>query len=213
MIKKPRVTKSGRAIHAPTPYAPSVTTPRRRGPYRRLHEASVCKTCRRGPSPRGNQIVFCDACNGAWHQCCHTPRIPDAVVVEEEREWVCSGCHNGENTVDDNKVGALRVPVTKQRRYLESLDQRQLVEMVLQLTTSSPDIKVFPVSLQSSSLEEEADAESYVDDTFYPAPGEGVRLPPESEDLVWLVDDDFAVFSHVYHDAPPMAMEGIEVSA
>ncbi|KAI9810910.1 MAG: hypothetical protein M1827_005769 [Pycnora praestabilis] len=32
----------------------------------------------------------------------------------------------------------------------------------------------------------------------YPKPGNGIRLPPEDEDLEWLVDDDYVVFSHTF---------------
>lgn len=34
----------------------------------------------------------------------------------------------------------------------------------------------------------------------HPKPGHGIRLPPESEDLPWLIDDDFLAFSHIYKD-------------
>lgn len=38
----------------------------------------------------------------------------------------------------------------------------------------------------------------------YPKPGHGLArtLPPESEDLPWLVDDNFEVFSHSWKGGP-----------
>ncbi|KAI4111513.1 MAG: hypothetical protein LQ345_006757, partial [Seirophora villosa] len=55
-------------------------------------EASVCKNCGRGHSPASNMIVFCDGCNGPWHQHCHDPPIPHDVIRIEEREWFCADC-------------------------------------------------------------------------------------------------------------------------
>lgn len=55
-------------------------------------EASVCKNCGRGHSPASNMIVFCDGCNGPWHQHCHDPPIPRDVIRIEEREWFCADC-------------------------------------------------------------------------------------------------------------------------
>jgi len=39
------------------------------------------------------------------------------------------------------------------------------------------------------------------DEPIYPKPGNGImaRLPPETEDLDWRVDDDFETFSHVVY--------------
>lgn len=60
--------------------------------YRKPGEASVCKNCGRGHSPRGNMIVFCDGCNTPWHQHCHDPPITAEVVRVEEKEWFCGDC-------------------------------------------------------------------------------------------------------------------------
>ena len=47
----------------------------------------------------------------------------------------------------------------------------------------------------------------------YPRPGQGLMrtLPPEQEDLQWLVDDDdrFGVFSHMYQVDPHAASSGM----
>lgn len=61
----------------------------------------MCRNCGRGHSPASNAIVFCDGCNGAWHQFCHDPLIGAEVVREVEREWVCSGCGGGRKVVGE----------------------------------------------------------------------------------------------------------------
>lgn len=89
----PTKTKSGRRVHRPTQYDPAVKTPtRRRGPYRRLAEATICRVCQRGYSPSKNMIVYCDGCNTPYHQYCHDPPIEDDVVKVEEKEWACIEC-------------------------------------------------------------------------------------------------------------------------
>ena len=60
--------------------------------YKKPGEASVCKNCGRGHSPKGNVIVFCDGCNTPWHQHCHDPPITAEVVRVEEKEWFCGDC-------------------------------------------------------------------------------------------------------------------------
>ena len=67
----------------------------------------MCRNCGRGHSPPSNAIVFCDGCNGPWHQFCHDPPIEGEVVRVEEREWVCAGCEGGrwEREVLEGRVG------------------------------------------------------------------------------------------------------------
>lgn len=89
----PTKTKSGRRVHRPTHFDPATKTPtRRRGPYRRHAEATVCRICQRGHSPQSNMIVFCDGCNTPYHQYCHDPPIGEDVVKVEEKEWFCADC-------------------------------------------------------------------------------------------------------------------------
>lgn len=39
--------------------------------------------------------------------------------------------------------------------------------------------------------------------THYPKSGNGLRIPPVTEDdLTWLIDDDFVAFTHLYHGQP-----------
>lgn len=39
----------------------------------------------------------------------------------------------------------------------------------------------------------------YDEDLPYPKAGNGIVLPPESEDMEWLIDDDYETFSHTVH--------------
>lgn len=87
--------QSSVAVTASRP-APDGTTEAVRGTgkkrFSRPGEASVCKNCGRGHSPASNMIVFCDGCNGPWHQYCHDPPISSEVIRIEEREWFCADC-------------------------------------------------------------------------------------------------------------------------
>ena len=86
-----RASRSGRAIKPPSTYIPTPDGKgRKRGPRKEI--SVVCGMCGRGNSPHNNPIVFCDGCNATWHQRCHTPVIPDAVLTVEETEWLCHKC-------------------------------------------------------------------------------------------------------------------------
>ncbi|KAI9821391.1 MAG: hypothetical protein M1832_003398 [Thelocarpon impressellum] len=202
----PTKTKSGRRITAPVTFAPPPKSPtrhRRRGPSRRTAEASTCRVCIRGHSPAGNVIVFCDGCNGAWHQLCHGPVISAEVVGEEGRDWFCAACKGG---MEGEKVGAEGLTEDVKQAYLTSLPHPTLVRLLLMASTNDPSLAIFPVSL--------ANATSAVDqanlvhgDIRYPPPGAGLaaRLPPENAQLGWLVDNDVygaeaEGLSHLYKD-------------
>ncbi|KAH9877588.1 hypothetical protein IAQ61_002955 [Plenodomus lingam] len=91
----PTRTKSGRSIHKPVVFVPTIPEPaqgvkRRRSTKTML--AAKCKTCHRETDPSNNRIVFCDACSTAYHQYCHTPPIDNEVVTVLEKEWLCSTC-------------------------------------------------------------------------------------------------------------------------
>lgn len=98
---RPIVTKSGRVTSKPTAYVPSAATDvltsggRPRRSYRRGPEHARCAKCARGHSPASNMIVFCDACEGAWHQWCHDPHIARAVIDVPELAWFCGACRRG----------------------------------------------------------------------------------------------------------------------
>jgi hypothetical protein len=53
---------------------------------------ATCLGCGRGHTPSNNAIVFCDDCNGAWHQHCHDPPIDSEVVAIQEAKWFCKEC-------------------------------------------------------------------------------------------------------------------------
>jgi len=90
----PKVTQSGRAVVKPTQFVPEVreSSARKRAPSRKTQEQALCKKCQRGHSPTTNQIVFCDGCNGGWHQMCHDPAISDEAVKDEKEPWFCTEC-------------------------------------------------------------------------------------------------------------------------
>lgn len=90
----PKVTQSGRAVVKPTQFVPEVRDSHRpkRGPSKKAQEQALCKRCGRGHSPESNMIVFCDGCNGGWHQMCHDPVVSDEAVKDETAPWFCADC-------------------------------------------------------------------------------------------------------------------------
>jgi len=69
-------------------------------------------------------------------------------------------------------------------------------------------LKVTNVSAQSNdAMTDEPRPDSsfedgYDEDLPYPKAGNGIILPPESEDLEWLLDDDYETFSHTVNGLP-----------
>ncbi|KAL8934366.1 MAG: hypothetical protein Q9216_005946, partial [Gyalolechia sp. 2 TL-2023] len=129
-------------------------------------EASVCKNCTRGHSPASNMIVFCDGCNGAWHQFCHDPPIPREVIRIEEQEWFCADCLvlREEKAHTEGKVSAetlslvevcpsspthdiqkqpFKLSSLQKRRYFQSLSPANLVSLLLHATILHPDLPIF----------------------------------------------------------------------
>lgn len=149
----PTTTKSGRAINRPTQYDPATKTPtRRRGPYRRMAEASVCRVCQRGHSPSRNLIVFCDGCNTPYHQYCHDPPVEDEVVKVEEKEWLCSYCTGSRQTAPTGglgeaelrtAVGGERLSLEERRAYFLRLPHASLVSLLLHATSLQPTLPLF----------------------------------------------------------------------
>jgi hypothetical protein len=90
----PRVTQSGRQVVKPTQFVPEIreSTRPKRGPSKKSQEHALCKRCGRGHSPESNMIVFCDGCNGGWHQMCHDPVVSDEAVKDETAPWFCADC-------------------------------------------------------------------------------------------------------------------------
>ncbi|EER37192.1 PHD finger containing protein Phf1 [Histoplasma capsulatum H143] len=184
-------TKSGRQIHRPTAFCPTLpgagsgspTGPdassssqarKRRRVYRKGKEMNItCKHCERAHSSAGNAIVFCDDCNRPWHQFCHDPPIEKEVVTVKELEWFCKECQppadaqpdempcpqqaSTNNRIDTSnhlptlpseiKVGGAQFSLEQKRGYLSSLSHSHLVDILLDLCTSAPELPIFPDNL------------------------------------------------------------------
>ncbi|KAL8787114.1 MAG: hypothetical protein Q9195_007942, partial [Heterodermia aff. obscurata] len=180
---------------------------------RKPGEAAVCKNCGRGHSPLSNMIVFCDGCNSPWHQHCHRPPITQDVIRIQEREWFCADCDilRQHQKLWSANISAQRMTLAEKRRYLSTLPPDSLVSLLLHATTIHPSLPIFkaakPPTQEAVQLVaqvpnqtlEQAAAEEELYDFFaerellpYPRAGHGVaaKLPPESEDLGMLLDED-----------------------
>ena len=186
---------------------------------RKPGEAAVCKNCGRGHSPLSNMIVFCDGCNTPWHQYCHNAPISQEVIQIAEAQWFCGDCEilRDEKKTWDGNISAERMTIAEKRRYLLTLPPENLVSILLQATTLHPGLPIFaaakPPTAEAIQLVtqtptqtlEQAAAEEELYDFFaerellpYPKAGHGVaaKLPPESEDLHILLDEDSVTYSH-----------------
>lgn len=194
-------TKSGRQVTRPSLYVPPTTMPtaskaavnspnasnrmtapatsarKRRRPIGKGKDINVsCVHCQRGHSPLTNVIVFCDECNGAWHQLCHDPPIDNEVVTVQEKEWRCRGCKPVPITiafptvvrsnpalqsrplgppahpplpVSQIEVGGEGYSRDERRGYLSSLSHATLVELLVTLSDHHPSVPMFPADLRS----------------------------------------------------------------
>ncbi|KAK2750941.1 hypothetical protein FQN57_000015 [Myotisia sp. PD_48] len=186
-------TKSGRQIHRPTVLykpenkpstsaSPDAQQPpkKRRRIYRKGKEVNVlCLQCDRGHSPDSNVIVFCDDCNGTWHQFCHDPPIEKEVVAVKEKEWFCSECRpvDASSSLTQGKeveptataaskqitqpltsnapsglVRSSRLSVSERRAYLSNLSHSTLVDLILDISSRRPDILIYPSNFQDRLL-------------------------------------------------------------
>ncbi|KAI9884037.1 MAG: transcription factor TFIIIB subunit brf1 [Watsoniomyces obsoletus] len=168
----PTKTKSGRRVHRPMQFDPATKTPtRRRGPYRRMAEATVCRTCQRGHSVPHNMIVFCDGCNTPYHQYCHDPPIDDEVVRVEEKEWLCMEClgvkskpllagvgmgmgtsasAGGIGEVDlRTAVSGEGLSAHEKRTYFTLLPIPSLINILMHATMVHPDLAIFAPDAKS----------------------------------------------------------------
>ncbi|KAF9739994.1 transferase family III-like protein [Paraphaeosphaeria minitans] len=192
----PTRTKSGRSVNKPVAFVPTIPEPTQTGKRRRSTKtilAAQCKTCHRGTDPTNNRIVFCDSCNTAYHQYCHDPPISNEVVTVLEKEWLCGPCERSKQTV------------------IEGTDGLTTAES-LSIDENSPSIN------PSGGLDQANYDDGYDSDppANYPKAGNGLAgtLRPESEDLQWLVDDNFEVFSHGWKgDGTGMGADGVLADA
>ncbi|KAH7138918.1 CoA-transferase family III domain-containing protein [Dendryphion nanum] len=172
----PTRTKSGRNVNKPVAFVPTLPEPTPAVKRRRTAKtilAAQCKTCHRGTDPGNNRIVFCDACNTAYHQYCHDPPIDSEVVTVLEKEWLCGPCERSKQNVIEGTDG------------LVGGDGLSIDEVNKPRSTNTND-------------DEFDDGYDTDPPAHYPKAGNGLArtLRPEIEDLPWLVDDNFEVFSH-----------------
>jgi hypothetical protein len=187
----PKMTQSGRQVVKPQQFAPADYQPatKRRAPSRKAEEQALCKRCGRGHSPDNNMIVFCDGCNGGWHQQCHDPKVSDEAVRDEKAQWFCAECSlkRGIKTAPEppktvswagRSSEEVYIPTTQvsnvtdtiqKRAYLNSLHHQHLVSLLLQATTIHPNLPIFPPTPQPappSSIS--VQAQPYVPRVFIP---------------------------------------------
>ncbi|CUS07189.1 unnamed protein product [Tuber aestivum] len=144
-------TKSGRKVHRPAHFNPAQKQPsRRRGPYRRIHDARICKICQRGHSPQSNMIVFCDGCNTPYHQLCHDPPIDDLVIAVAEAEWFCASCSKKrEERPLSTGLSGQGLTEDEKRAYLASLPLSSLVELIFFCEKAHPDLPLYDPKTKS----------------------------------------------------------------
>lgn len=159
-------TKSGRKVHRPAHFNPAQKTPsRRRGPYRRNHDARICRVCQRGHSPHSNQIVFCDGCNGPFHQLCHDPPIDDLVIQVESAEWFCSSCAKlREQKPLQFGLSGVALTEEEKRLYLASLPMSSLIEIISFAEKSHPDLPLYDPNTKAIAANLKNAAVAKVDD-------------------------------------------------
>lgn len=219
-----RMSRSGRAIKAPTAYVPSpVAAPGKRQkstPRKRLVNI-ICAKCDRGTSPKSNPIVFCSGCESTWHQKCHDPEIPDDAIVDEDKEWHCHRCVRPRRSTGTRPIkpqesntpiqqrgqfelGGAVMNVEERRAYFASLPYAQLVDLLVDISSKSPDIKIFPAAMAlqkpfspvpaSPKLKGE-DEEGY---RKHPRAGNGFALSQDPAELDILKENPASqTFSHV----------------
>ena len=110
----PKMTQSGRKINKPAQFMPAAyeSPHKRRAPSKKSQEHALCKRCGRGHSPDKNMIVFCDGCDGGWHQQCHDPPVSEEAVKDEKAPWFCAEC----TMKREIKTAPIAIPVPEPAR-------------------------------------------------------------------------------------------------
>lgn len=119
--------------------------------------------------------------------------------------------------------------LAEKRRALEEMDKAELVALLLRASTLHPDLAIFKTppppetwtaaasasaaavavaaataaattTPQGAVAKGEAEFEYYDEPLPYPRAGNGVRLPPEDDDLALLIDEDTVAYSHSWID-------------
>lgn len=127
----------------------------------------TCQHCDRGHSPQSNPIVFCDDCNFGWHQFCHDPPVDAETVEIQESQWFCGECRPvktassavvsrstsqriGSTSISHGSqisVGGSKFTATEKRSYLAGLTHSDLVDLLLRISSTHPDLPIFPLNL------------------------------------------------------------------
>jgi len=97
----------------------------------------------------------------------------------------------------------------QKRQYLQTLPHEQLVSLLLHASALYPALPIFETKANATvttaaSAEAPADADDYYEEEVelpYPKAGNAIVLPPESEDIAFLLDEDVTTFSHSWVDA------------
>jgi hypothetical protein len=179
-------------------------------------ENALCKVCDRGFSPANNAVVFCDGCGDAYHQYCHHPPIEGDVVDQPDKEWLCTKCIRRIKGGFDlhGFVNATDLTIRERRQALDALPREKLVDVLMAVNAVHPDFAIFPSReyLNGTLPAAEEDErmlgmrpEEYYDGyetdppSHYPRAGCGLArtLPPEEDDLPWLLDDNEDVFNRI----------------
>ncbi|KAH8662930.1 hypothetical protein BGZ60DRAFT_432959 [Tricladium varicosporioides] len=166
VTEMPKITQSGRQIVKPAQFVPALpeSHTKRRAPSKRSQEQALCKRCGRGHSPQSNMIVFCDGCNGGWHQMCHDPVISEEMVKDETALWYCADCSRkrGLKTAgtDTKGVSWQGRSSEEKRSYFNSLPHQQLVSLLMQATVLHPNIPIFPPISSAPSNSQRAQSAS-----------------------------------------------------
>ncbi|KAK0726653.1 hypothetical protein B0T21DRAFT_316035 [Apiosordaria backusii] len=156
------MTKSGRQVQKPDAYNPAAmeaATKKRVHYGKRTAEQALCKKCSRLHSPASNQIVFCDGCDGGWHQYCHEPFVTDDIVHNFNKSWFCAECTGKK----ERQSGHAKKPklehisrgppkkeswagksVQQKRAYLSTLPAQDLVGLLMLSLELHPDLPIFP---------------------------------------------------------------------
>lgn len=151
----PTRTKSGRNVNKPVAFVPTLPEPTPAVKRRRTAKtilAAQCKTCHRGTDPGNNRIVFCDACNTAYHQYCHDPPIDSEVVTVLEKEWLCGPCERSKQNViegTDGLVGGDGLSIDEKQAYLSTLPASRLVSLLLHALVRHPELPIFPPNIDN----------------------------------------------------------------
>ncbi|KAK5049647.1 hypothetical protein LTR44_010810 [Exophiala sp. CCFEE 6388] len=227
-----KFTRADSTTHASaTPSSTVKSHPKiKRRVYRGREQFALCEHCLRGHGPPGNVIVFCDACNKCWHQRCHEPQISKETVSNSKADWFCSECdrilHGGKKAKKSHtKPAPQEAPIPKANITAAPVYASDLAPDLPLFETLVPpppppatipqakftSTYVTPVTHPPTLLDRDAgDAidegyDGYYDEhaALYPKPGQGVRLPPEREDLrILLEGKESRTFSHWVRGMP-----------